>query len=107
VKGFVRQHIGEIVLVGGIVTFVLILLFLQLRRFNLLGALAFDLGIYEQAAWQMAQGQPLFNTVRGTHFFGDHFRPIMFLFVPFYRLWAHPFWGKPLHWGWGLCPFTD
>lgn len=25
-------------------------------------------------------------------FFGDHFRPIMFLFAPLYRLWSHPFW---------------
>jgi len=106
-KGFVRQHVGEIVLVGCILTFVVILLFLQLRRFNLLGAFAFDLGIYQQAVWQMAQGQPLFNTVRGTHFFGDHFRPIMFLFVSFYRLWAHPFWlflGQTLALGLGALP---
>ncbi|MDW8029435.1 MAG: DUF2079 domain-containing protein [Armatimonadota bacterium] len=91
-KVLVWQKINKIVLSAIILSFTIILLLLQLRRFNLLGALAFDMGIYQQAVWQMAHGEPLFNTIRGTHFFGDHFRPVMFLFAPFYRLWSHPFW---------------
>lgn len=91
-KALVQRKITEITLSAIVFSFTVFLLLLQLRRVHLLGALAFDMGIYQQAVWQMAHGEPLFNTVRGTHFFGDHFRPIMFFFAPFYRLWSHPFW---------------
>ncbi len=63
-----------------------------MERFARLGAYAFDLGIFQQAVWLMAQGETPFVTVRGMNILGDHFTPILYLFVPFYRLWAHPFW---------------
>lgn len=65
---------------------------ISLRRFNLLGAQAFDLGIFQQGVWLLANGYSPFVTVRGWHLFADHFSPILFIFVPFYRIWAHPFW---------------
>jgi len=65
---------------------------LQMRRFACLGASAFDLGIFQQAVWLLSQGAPPFVTLRGMNIFADHFTPILYLFVPFYRLWAHPFW---------------
>lgn len=65
---------------------------LQLYRFICLGASAFDLGIFQQAVWLLSQGEKPFVTLRGMNIFADHFTPILYLFAPFYRLWAHPFW---------------
>ncbi len=70
----------------------LVLLAISLRRFLLLGAQAFDLGIFQQGVWLLANGYSPFITIRGWHLFADHFSPILYAFVPFYRLWAHPFW---------------
>jgi len=69
-----------------------LLIAIEVRRFNLLGAQAFDLGIFQQGVWLLANGYFPFVTVRGWHLFADHFSPILFAFVPFYRLHPHPFW---------------
>lgn len=71
---------------------VLALITISIRRFLLLGAQAFDLGIFQQGVWLLANGHPPFITIRGWHLFADHFSPILYAFVPFYYLWAHPFW---------------
>jgi len=72
--------------------FVFTFMVIELLRFNLLGAQAFDLGIFQQGVWLLANGYSPFVTVRGWHLFADHFSPILFIFIPFYRIWAHPFW---------------
>jgi len=68
------------------------LLVISLRRFNLFGAQAFDLGIFQQGVWLLANGFNPFVTIRGWHIFADHFSPILFAFVPFYKFFPHPFW---------------
>ena len=83
------------------------LIFVSLRRFNLFGAQAFDLGIFQQGVWLLANGYTPFVTVRGWHLFADHFSPILFVFVPFYKIWAHPFWlffGQTLALALGVIP---
>ncbi len=72
--------------------FVLYFLWLQIRRYEQLGAYAFDLGIFQQAVWLMAHGEAPFVTVRGMNILGDHFTPILYLIAIPYRFWAHPFW---------------
>ena len=72
--------------------FVAYFLWLQLRRYEQLGAYAFDLGIFQQAVWLMAHGETPFVTVRGMNILGDHFTPILYLLAIPYRFWAHPFW---------------
>ena len=53
---------------------------------------AYDLGVFQQALWLISQFGDQFNTVRGMHSHGDHFRPIDYLFIPLYFL-------KPsIHW---------
>jgi uncharacterized membrane protein len=91
----------------GIVIWVLLTLVTSLRRFNLLGAQAFDLGIFQQGVWLLANGYTPFVTVRGWHLFADHFSPILFAFVPLYKIWAHPFWlffGQTLALALGVIP---
>ncbi|MFA0742084.1 MAG: hypothetical protein DFNUSKGM_002204 [Candidatus Fervidibacter sacchari] len=72
--------------------FVVYFLWLQIRRYEQLGAYAFDLGIFQQAVWLMAHGEAPFVTVRGMNILGDHFTPILYLVAIPYRFWAHPFW---------------
>lgn len=72
--------------------FTLYFLWLQMRRYEQLGAYAFDLGIFQQAVWLMSQGKTPFVTIRGMNILGDHFTPILYLVAIPYRFWAHPFW---------------
>ena len=91
----------------GIIVWLFFLMFISLRRFNLLGAQAFDLGVFQQGVWLLANGYTPFVTVRGWHLFADHFSPILFAFVPFYRILAHPFWlffGQTLALALGVIP---
>ncbi len=91
----------------GTIVWLFSLIFVSLRRFNLFGAQAFDLGIFQQGVWLLANGYTPFVTVRGWHLFADHFSPILFAFVPFYRIWAHPFWlffGQTLALALGVIP---
>jgi hypothetical protein len=75
----------------GIVIWVLLTLVTSLRRFNLLGAQAFDLGIFQQGVWLLANGYTPFVTVRGWHLFADHFSPILFAFAPLYKILGSSF----------------
>lgn len=52
--------------------------------------MAFDLGIFDQAAWLISWGQTPFVTVRGIHLLGDHFSALLYLLAPLYRLWDSP-----------------
>lgn len=52
--------------------------------------MAFDLGIFDQTAWLISQGQTPFVTVRGIHLLGDHFSAFLYLLAPLYRLWDSP-----------------
>lgn len=87
-----RERVSLFVLVTLALVFIVIFTVLSLRRVALLGAHAFDLGIFQQGVWLLTQGERPFITIRGWHLLADHFSPILFIFVPFYHLWAHPFW---------------
>ena len=47
-----------------------------------------DLGIFDQAVWHLSRFERPFSSVKGYSIFGDHFHPIIALFVPFY--WVYP-----------------
>lgn len=57
---------------------------IALFAFNFSAALAhahdlngrYDLGYFDQAAWLVAHGKPVFVTVRGLYLLGDHFSPV-------------------------------
>jgi uncharacterized membrane protein len=52
----------------------------------------FDLGIFDQAIWLISRGYPAFVSLRGMHILGDHFSMILYLFAPFYIVYADPRW---------------
>ena len=87
-----RRHWSLYFVLLACIIFAVYLLWLQIRRYEQLGAYAFDLGIFQQAVWLMAHGETPFVTVRGMNILGDHFTPILYLIAIPYRIWAHPFW---------------
>jgi uncharacterized membrane protein len=50
----------------------------------------YDLGVMDNIVWQTIHGRLFFYPQYGMSYFGDHFAPILFLFVPLYAIWAHP-----------------
>jgi len=50
----------------------------------------YDLGVYDNLVWQAAHGRLFYYPQYEMSFFGDHFAPLLFLFVPFYWIFAHP-----------------
>jgi uncharacterized membrane protein len=56
----------------------------------------YDLGCYDQAIWTASQGGSLLNSFNGTgqtmNWLGIHFQPILYLFVPLYKLYPSVHW---------------
>ena len=52
---------------------------------------AFDLGIFDQAVWQLSQGRAHVSLV-DRNIFADHISPVLFIFVPLYWIAATPLW---------------
>ena len=51
----------------------------------------YDLGVYDNVVWQAAWGpRPFYYPQYEMSFFGDHFAPLLALFVPLYWIFAHP-----------------
>jgi uncharacterized membrane protein len=50
----------------------------------------YDLGVMDNIVWQTIHGRLFFYPQYGMSYFGDHFAPILFVFVPLYAIWAHP-----------------
>jgi uncharacterized membrane protein len=50
----------------------------------------YDLGVMDNIVWQTVHGRLFFYPQYAMSYFGDHFAPILFLFVPLYAIWAHP-----------------
>ena len=53
---------------------------------------AYDLGIFQQALWLISQFQEPFNTIRGMHSHGDHFRLVDYLYIPAYLMAPSIYW---------------
>ena len=49
-----------------------------------------DLAIYNNALWNTMHGNWFWSTIQGHNYFGDHFEPILILFLPLYYLWQSP-----------------
>lgn len=66
-----------------------LLISVSLTRHFALSSTAYDLGIFDQAIWNTANGNGVFAcSIRGMSLLADHFEPILFLLVPFY--WIVP-----------------
>ncbi|HZU76485.1 MAG TPA: DUF2079 domain-containing protein, partial [Dehalococcoidia bacterium] len=61
-----------------------------LRVQHTLHTTAFDLAFFDQIIWNTARGHPLETTYLPYSFFGQHWQPLLLLFVLPYRLGAGP-----------------
>ena len=88
-RGRRRQEIVCLIgLWGAILGYCLFFSLLAVHLLKNLDMMAFDVGIFDQAAWLISRGQPAFVTIRGMHILGDHFSAIMYLLAPLY--WIAP-----------------
>ncbi len=63
---------------------------LALKRHDALATTIFDLGIFDQATWEISRGYPTFLTTRGMFLLQDHFSPILYLVAPLYWVRSDP-----------------
>jgi uncharacterized membrane protein len=64
---------------------------LGLRRYCGLAAGAFDLGIFDQVVFNVADGAGFFSSLKDdSSYLADHFSPILGALAPLYRLWPSP-----------------
>jgi uncharacterized membrane protein len=61
-------------------------------RFATYHSTAYDLAFFDQMIWNSSQGSGLQSSFLGYDFFGQHFEPALYAFVPLYRLHATPLW---------------
>lgn len=66
--------------------FLILFLALSLLRHWHFQSMSFDLGIYDNLFWRYAHGLNSWSPIRELNLLGDHFHPIFFLFVPFYKI---------------------
>lgn len=53
---------------------------------------AFDFGVFSQIVWKIAHGQPGgASLLNNTHWLGDHFQPVLYLYAPILRVFGTPF----------------
>jgi uncharacterized membrane protein len=78
------------VVAGGIVAYALVFSFVTVTRHYTFQTHALDLGYYVQLVWNLAGGRGAHVSLPEMHAWGDHLSPIMYLFVPAFRLVPGP-----------------
>ncbi len=61
----IRNRWSSLIFIAVLIVFTLVFMVIQLRRFHLPDAQAFDLGIFQQGVWLLANGYSPFVTVQG------------------------------------------
>lgn len=82
--------VPRLVLGAAIVLWAVVFGVLVWQRHDRFGTFGFDLGIFDQSTWLLAQLDSQFITVRGLDVFGHHANLGLVLLAPFYRLGAGP-----------------
>jgi uncharacterized membrane protein len=72
----------------GVALYAVIFSFITVTRHLTLQTHALDLGYYVQLTWNLARGAGPWVSLPEMHAWGDHFSPIMYLFVP--AFWVAP-----------------
>jgi len=76
------------VLVGGVALYAVVFSFITVTRHLTFQTHALDLGYYVQLTWNLTRGAGPWVSLPEMHAWGDHFSPIMYLFVP--AFWMAP-----------------
>jgi uncharacterized membrane protein len=73
---------SRVVVASGVSVYVVLMGVIVVTRHVALRTHALDLGYYVQVVWNLAQGNGARVTLPPMHAWGDHFSPILYLFVP-------------------------
>ena len=68
---------------AGVAVYAVIFSFISLARDFAFQSHALDLGYYVQVVWSIAEGRGAYVSLPEMHAWGDHFSPVLYLFVPF------------------------
>ncbi len=63
---------------------------LSFWKYAILGYTAWDLGIYHNVLYNTINGNFLYSSIQSSHYFGDHFEPLLLFFIPFFKLFPSP-----------------
>lgn len=77
---------------AGVALYALTFSFITIGRHRTFQTHALDLGQYAQSMWQIAHGQPPYDTITGWHVLGNHFSPIFYVFAPATLVMPGPAW---------------
>lgn len=78
----------RVVVASGVALYALVFSFITVTRHLTFQTHALDLGYYVQLTWNLARGAGPWVSLPEMHAWGDHFSPIMYLFVP--AFWVFP-----------------
>jgi uncharacterized membrane protein len=76
----------RVIVAVGVTLYGIILSFVTVTRHLMFRTHALDLGYYVQVTWNLARGHGPYVSLPEMHAWGDHLSPIMYLFVPAFRL---------------------
>jgi uncharacterized membrane protein len=72
----------RVLVIGGVAVYALLMGIVVVTRHVALRTHALDLGYYVQVVWSLAHGHGARVTLPPMHAWGDHFSPVLYLFVP-------------------------
>jgi len=91
-KSAARELMGNLrlnprhVLVMAMLFYALVFFYFTAQRHAHFNSNGFDLGIQDQVVWNTAHGRWYQSSLEVTNYLGDHFKPLVALLAPFYRL---------------------
>jgi uncharacterized membrane protein len=78
----------KVLLLSGVIAIFVIFTALGIAWHLSLSSGTWDLGVFDQAIWNTAQGDMLFSSIKNNiNLLGDHFEPILLFIAPLYKLW--------------------
>jgi len=89
ISQFANRRAGWVVFILSAIYFLLLSFFCLVKYYNF-GYNALDLAIINQVFYNSSLGRFFAASIHPPTYLGDHFSPIIFLFLPLYRLWPQP-----------------
>jgi uncharacterized membrane protein len=89
ILNFFEKNSGK-VLAGLIAGYILFFSGVCVWKYINFGYNALDLAIYNNALFNTINGHWFWSAIQGHNYWGDHFEPLLILFLPLYSLWQSP-----------------
>lgn len=80
----------SLMLAVAIVVYAAAFIYFTLQRHWHFNSAGYDLGIQDQVIWNTSQGRWFESSIEVNNYLGDHFKPLVVLLAPIYRVWPSP-----------------